>query len=225
MQKILQTDIDILETEGYCLIKNFISKDEIAPLQKLLESKQNCRFCLNKIPELKPYAKIINDDLSCYAKNLAFNRSIFFNKTPLKNWSVLWHQDLTICVKEKIDTKGYGPWSTKENIPHVQAPQNILKSMITARLHIDDTSANNGALKVIPQSHKKILSREELEKLTANYKTISAKQGDLLLMKPLLLHSSDSSSKNSSSRRILHLEFLTQNLNNDLKLYHPQYFL
>ena len=60
MQKILQTDIDLLETEGYCLIKSFISVDEIAPLQKFLELKQNCRFCLNKIPELKPYAKIMN---------------------------------------------------------------------------------------------------------------------------------------------------------------------
>ena len=122
MQKILQSDIDTLESDGYCLIKQFMSVAKMSKLQESLHHQKNCRFCLNKIPELKPYAEQVNKELSFYTKNLTFNRSIFFNKTPRNNWSVLWHQDLTICLKEKIETKGYGPWSLKENIPHVQPP-------------------------------------------------------------------------------------------------------
>src|SRR5690348_17331497 len=38
-------------------------------------------------------------------------RAILFDKTPDANWNVLWHQDLSIAVKEKRDVLGYGPWS------------------------------------------------------------------------------------------------------------------
>jgi hypothetical protein len=29
-------------------------------------------------------------------------RAILFNKTPEANWSLAWHQDRTICVKENV---------------------------------------------------------------------------------------------------------------------------
>ena len=51
-----------------------------------------------------------------------------------------WHQDLSIAVKERHEVAGFGPWSVKEGVP-VQPPVEILESMLTLRLHLDDCHA------------------------------------------------------------------------------------
>src|SRR5262249_47026908 len=43
-----------------------------------------------------------------------------FDKTPDANWKVPWHQDLTICVRERREAPGFGAWSVKDGVPHVQ---------------------------------------------------------------------------------------------------------
>jgi len=40
-------------------------------------------------------------------------RAILFDKSPGTNWSLAWHQDRTIAVRQRIDTPDFGPWSTK----------------------------------------------------------------------------------------------------------------
>jgi len=52
-------------------------------------------------------------------------RGIFFNKTRSSNWKVVWHQDLTIAVRERSDVRGFGPWTMKAGILHVQPPQEV----------------------------------------------------------------------------------------------------
>ena len=70
-------------------------------------------------------------------------RGLFFNKTPESNWPVAWHRDLTIAVNQKVELPGYGPWSTKAGVVHVQPPLEILENMITFRLHLDDCPVEN----------------------------------------------------------------------------------
>lgn len=53
-------------------------------------------------------------------------RGILFDKTPAANWKVVWHQDLSIAVRERRDVDEFGPWSLKEGVPHVQPPVEIL---------------------------------------------------------------------------------------------------
>src|SRR5689334_9435573 len=43
-------------------------------------------------------------------------RGIFFDKVPGANWSVVWHQDTAIAVRERRDVPGFGPWSVKAGI-------------------------------------------------------------------------------------------------------------
>jgi hypothetical protein len=43
-----------------------------------------------------------------------------FDKREAANWKVPWHQDLTIAVRERKEIQGFGPWSVKEGVPHVQ---------------------------------------------------------------------------------------------------------
>ena len=146
-------------------------------------------------------------------------RAIFFDKTAESNWRVPWHQDLTIALKERIDTPGFGPWSIKEGVPHVQPTIEILDRMCAVRLHLDDCDANNGALRVIAGSHLNgELSAEQIGELVrakAEFTCIAAR-GDTLIMRPLLLHAS-SPAQSPSHRRVLHIEYACDELPNGLE--------
>ena len=136
-------------------------------------------------------------------------RAIFFDKSSGSNWLVPWHQDLTIAVASKREAPGFGPWSVKDGIPHVQPPDELLKQMIALRLHLDDCDASNGALRVIPGSHKSgRLNPDQIAAARASSAEVvcEASAGDVLLMRPLLLHAS-SKSVSDRRRRILHIEY------------------
>lgn len=135
-------------------------------------------------------------------------RSILFDKTPSENWPVAWHQDLTIAVTEKHELNGYGPWSIKDSVPHVQPPVSFLEGMTTLRIHLDDTPAANGALRVIPGSHTlgRLSSQEIQTRASTDEVTCECHAGDVLQMSPLILHASNRS-KNPTRRRIIHFEF------------------
>jgi ectoine hydroxylase-related dioxygenase (phytanoyl-CoA dioxygenase family) len=139
-------------------------------------------------------------------------RGIFFDKTPGANWPVAWHQDLTLAVTRRIEIDGWTNWTVKGGSHHVNPPVSILESMVTLRVMLDDCDTENGPLRVIPGSHrlgrlsrdrivKECASREERECLGC--------AGDVLMMRPLLLHAS-SAARRASHRRVIHLEFAAQ---------------
>jgi ectoine hydroxylase-related dioxygenase (phytanoyl-CoA dioxygenase family) len=141
-------------------------------------------------------------------------RSIFFDKTPDANWLVPWHQDLSIATKQQTDLPGYGPWSKKDGIPHVQPPIDVLESMVTIRLHLDNADESNGALRVIPGSHR--LGRLDAAKvaeirLRQPEVTCCVRTGDAMIMRPLLLHAS-SEARTPVHRRVIHLEYASVQL-------------
>lgn len=136
-------------------------------------------------------------------------RSIYFDKSPNSNWLVAWHQDLTLAVRARIHIAGFGPWSTKDGVPHVQPPIELLEQMLTIRLHLDQCDQSNGALRVLPGSHLLgRLSFERIQELRGQRSEVlcSAFAGDALLMRPLLLHASSRSQRNRH-RRVLHIEY------------------
>lgn len=136
-------------------------------------------------------------------------RGIYFDKRPETNWLVAWHQDLTLALKERVEVAGWGPWSMKDGVPHVQPPVECLEQMLTVRLHLDDADAHNGALRVLPGTHRLgRLEADSIAKCRETYAEVlcAAKAGEALLMRPLLLHAS-SRSTSASRRRVLHLEF------------------
>jgi len=136
-------------------------------------------------------------------------RAIFFNKSPKANWLVSWHQDLTVALCARADTPGFGPWSVKNGVPHVQPPIELLEQMLTVRLHLDDADQSNGALRVLPGSHRLgRLSAARIQQLRAEQPDFicDVAAGDALLMRPLLLHAS-SRSTSKRPRRVLHIEY------------------
>src|SRR5205809_630917 len=99
----------------------------------------------------------------------------------------------------KADAPGFGPWSVKDGVPHVQPPVHLLEQMLTTRLHLDDCDETNGALRVLPGSHRLgRLSGERIRQLRGRHPdhVCHLSAGDALLMRPLLLHASSRSRSN-----------------------------
>ncbi len=136
-------------------------------------------------------------------------RAILFNKTEMNNWLVGWHQDRTVSVSKKFHADGWGPWSVKDGVVHVQPPIVVLNQMITFRIHLDDSSQANGCLKVLPKSHELgILDQNDIQEYVQHNRSVicEARSGSALVMRPHILHAS-SKAKNPSQRRVLHLEY------------------
>jgi hypothetical protein len=57
-------------------------------------------------------------------------KDTFFNKTQESNWKVAWHQDLTIMVQKRREVQGFGPWTVKAGIAHVQPPAGVLSRIL-----------------------------------------------------------------------------------------------
>nr|WP_317166891.1 phytanoyl-CoA dioxygenase family protein [Chryseobacterium indologenes] len=144
-------------------------------------------------------------------------KSIYFDKPETSNWYVAYHQDLTISVDKKMELQGFGPWTTKQNYFAVQPPLEILENIYTIRIHLDDTDENNGALKVIPESHSKgIYRRETIDWKVETENICNVRKGGIMLMKPLTLHGSNRTT-NGKKRRVIHIEFSDMELPEALK--------
>lgn len=147
-------------------------------------------------------------------------KGTFFNKTQEANWKVVWHQDLTIMVREQREVPGFGPWTIKAGIAHVQPPEELLNHILAITLHLDESGPNNGPLRVLPGSHRQ--GRLPVEKVAARNKAdtfvCTVPRGGALLMRPLLLHAS-SACVVPTPRRVIHLEFAVDGLPRGLEWY------
>ncbi len=222
------------ERDGFALVSGVLSKVQIQQIVGLLEHLDNAdsvrsrggvfaiRNLLDVIPELSDLvaSPVVRDLVSPILSKAAIPvRGILFDKTPGANWKVPWHQDVTIAVQDRVEQDGYGPWSVKAGVIHVQPPAHVLENMISVRLHLDPCGEENGALKVIPGSHQygKMGERHVAEMAkTAAITICAAETGDALLMRPLLLHAS-SASETPAHRRVLHIDFAVVELPRGLR--------
>ena len=139
-------------------------------------------------------------------ENAGLVRGLYFDKPPDQSWSLPWHRDLTIAVRNnRIRSAQFRNATSKGGIPHVEAPRFVLEAMLTLRVHLDDATKENGALVVLPGSHRSEATDME-NKCEAT--PIIAKAGDVLAMRPRLSHCSGVSDPDTKlHRRIIHLEF------------------
>ena len=121
--------------------------------------------------------ELLGDDVGCV-------RGIYFDKPPGQGWALPWHRDQVIAVAEHRSLETFPKPTIKAGVPHVEAPNWLLKQMLAVRIHLDPMRRENGALLVQPGSHlidKPTQSEAEM---------LICEAGDVLLMRPLLLHSS-----------------------------------
>lgn len=220
-----QPDID---NDGYIIINGMYSINEIdriisvinntdksSPSFRKTDDLYAIRQLFKYVPDVVPL--IFTDQLKVFLIQLFGNKnfvtkSIYFDKPEQSNWFVSYHQDLTISVDSKRDIQGYSNWTLKHNQYAVQPPLSVLENCFTVRIHLDDTTADNGALKVIPASHDKGIYRPETIDWQKEEEAIcEVLSGGIMMMRPLLLHSSGRT-VNGKRRRVIHIEFCNQEL-------------
>ena len=211
----------MLENDGYELVRGF--DDDVRSLTtdlKTLVGPGARDALLSRAVAAFAYATHVRALVRRHVDGEPFPvRGIVFNKTADTSWAVPWHQDLNIAVRERVDVSGFGPWTVKAGVTHVQAPLSVLERMLTLRLHLDDATEENGALRVVPGSHRLgLLDPTRIEALRRGGREhlCAAKSGDVLLMRPLLLHASSKGTA-PSARRVLHLEYASFELPGGLR--------
>ena len=121
-------------------------------------------------------------------------------------------------VRDRKEVVGFGPWTIKESIIHVQPTADVLSGILAIRLHLDASEADNGPLRVIPGSHKHgRLSSERVSAYPTEGSVVcTVPRGGALLMRPLLLHAS-SACVIPRPRRVIHLEYAADELPSGLE--------
>jgi len=210
-----------LEAAGYSVVDSALEPelvdqlvDQLAPLDPVLRSsgRGGLRNVLRLAPSVLRIMQhpVISDIVhSALGAGAFMVKGILFDKHPGSNWNVPWHQDLTVAVRERTVAAGYGPWSVKAGVIHVQPPVPILERMLAVRLHLDDCGDSDGPLRVLPGSHRHgEIAGQSLRAARERYPEVTCPvaRGGLLAMRPLLLHAS-SRAATATRRRVLHLEF------------------
>jgi hypothetical protein len=136
-------------------------------------------------------------------------RATLFDKSPARNWLVVWHQHTSLPLLERRNVPGWGPWSVKAGVTYVQAPAAALSRVIALRVHLDDSRADNGPLRVLPGTHTMgVLSDAEVGRLARDIPSVDCviPVGGVVAMRPLLIHAS-SKAECDHPRRVLHIEY------------------
>jgi ectoine hydroxylase-related dioxygenase (phytanoyl-CoA dioxygenase family) len=136
-------------------------------------------------------------------------RATLFDKSAQSNWLVVWHQDTALPLRERRDIAGWGPWSIKGGVTYVHAPASALSRVIALRMHLDDSGADNGPLRVLPGTHTfGLLGDEAIAEIARTAEPIDClvDAGGVIAMRPLLLHAS-SKARSDRPRRVVHIEY------------------
>lgn len=141
-------------------------------------------------------------------------RAILFDKTAQTNWALGWHQDRTICVTTRHEVAGFGPWSVKQGLIHVEPPFALIERMATLRIHLDDVDADNAPLLVAPGSHRcGRVPEGEIDAVVqrCGVMTCLAQGGDIWAYATPILHASRAAQR-PGHRRVLQVDFSAETL-------------
>jgi ectoine hydroxylase-related dioxygenase (phytanoyl-CoA dioxygenase family) len=225
----LQTE---LKENGFGIQQDLYTFEEVESILRMLHQSPHfqknfnsgqppfaIRQLLKQIPELTDL--LFNTNIKTLLSKIWGNdffmvKSIYFNKPEASNWLVPWHQDLTISVDKKIELENYTHWTVKNDQYSVQPPIEILENMYTLRIHLDAADENNGALMVVPGSHKNgIIRVEDMDWDQVPTNLCRVPRGGVMFMRPLLFHAS-ARTTNNHQRRVIHVEFCNQELAKEL---------
>lgn len=213
-----------LEANGFAVISNAITADDrarllaiTAPQECMLgkRAKRDATYAMRHLlwerPGLRDLLRATGIDqlvhrvLNCSAEPISVT---YFDKNPSANWKVGAHQDLLMPVEAATSDPEFRNWTKKLGVVYVEPPLSVLETLTAARLHFDDCPASNGPLTVVPQSHLRgRLDVAEAAQWSGNdFVVVPAAAGDMLLMRPLLLHRSSAASQRAD-RRVLHVVY------------------
>jgi ectoine hydroxylase-related dioxygenase (phytanoyl-CoA dioxygenase family) len=136
-------------------------------------------------------------------------KATVFDKSSTANWLVVWHQDTALPLKRRRELAEWGPWSVKEGVTYAHAPATALNRILALRVHLDDSTPENGPLKVLSGTHVHgVLTDDAIHDFSTRIESTECpvSRGGVLAMRPLIIHAS-SKSQTESARRVLHIEY------------------
>jgi ectoine hydroxylase-related dioxygenase (phytanoyl-CoA dioxygenase family) len=206
-----------VEQRGFAILPEVLTRGEIESLDEnlsrspLRRSRAGMRHVLRhpavlavaRDPRLLAIAQQI---LGC---DPFLFKATLFSKSSASNWLVAWHQDKALPLKERRELPGWGPWSVKDGVIYANAPATSLSRVVALRVHLDDSTPENGPLRVLPGTHTLgVLSDEAIHGLSTRVAAVDClvPRGGVLAMRPLIVHAS-SKSRGKMQRRVLHIEY------------------
>ncbi|MEL6839638.1 MAG: phytanoyl-CoA dioxygenase family protein [Pseudomonadota bacterium] len=141
-------------------------------------------------------------------------RAVAFDKSPSRNWSIPWHQDRIIAVRERADIPGFSNWSNKDGVWHCEPHESILNRMLFVRLHLDDADQDAGAMEVAVGSEiEGFVEASSARTVAERYDghICTAARGDVLVLPMLALHRSLPAT-NPRRRRVLRIDYASHPL-------------
>jgi ectoine hydroxylase-related dioxygenase (phytanoyl-CoA dioxygenase family) len=214
---------ELMEREGFYICEDVISAVEVERLkccvQQIPDDRQEVRrkgsvYGVRNLLEICPEVRGLASQPSIrqfirpiLGRSAFAVRAVFFDKAPGANWSLGWHQDNVVSVRERLDAPGFVGWSRKAGVWHVQPPAEILAGMIAIRVHLDDSGPQNGPLRVLPGSHR-CGWIEDLDDWKRRVPEVACRvgRGGVVVMRPLTLHAS-APSVSTEHRRVIHIEY------------------
>jgi ectoine hydroxylase-related dioxygenase (phytanoyl-CoA dioxygenase family) len=208
-----------VSTDGFAIVPDALPEREVAGLLAVFEQSDlpRSRAGMRHAMRNENVAAVARDPrLLAMAREVLGGgaipfRATLFDKSPTSNWLVVWHQDTALPLQARRDIPGWGPWSIKDGVNYAHAPASALEQVLALRLHLDDSVAENGPLRVLPTTHTLgVLSDEALHTLSTQISAVDClvPRGGVLAMRPLVVHAS-SKSQSSAPRRVLHIEYAT----------------
>lgn len=212
-----QTCSTQVERDGYAIIPNVFTLEELQKLAGHLESSNlpRSRAGVRHLLKHPAVAQVASDPHMLGIVQQILGESAFpfkatlFDKSPDANWLIILHQDTALPLREKHETPGWDPWSVKDSVTYAHAPAGALNKVLALRLHLDDSTEENGPLRVLPGTHAiGVLTDEEVERQVAERTPVhcTVTKGGVIAMRPLIIHAS-SKSHSALSRRVLHIEY------------------
>jgi ectoine hydroxylase-related dioxygenase (phytanoyl-CoA dioxygenase family) len=199
----------VLEENGYTILPAVLGQKEAAALEDAVAAVQVSSAGTRNLL-MHSWCRAVSTRLrSALSLSGVAVQCTLFDKTPIRNWLVPLHQDLSIPVAERVEHPELRAWSVKEGQHFVQPPAELLEQLLAVRLHLDGCVQNNGPLRVVPGSHRNgRLDSAAARRLRDQLGEVSCpvEKGGVLLLRPLLLHASSKASS-PGHRRVLHFLF------------------
>lgn len=207
----------VISGQGYGIIAGVLDASELCEAaaqlsdESIKRSRAGERHVLSysAVRALAADERLLEIARAVLGQNTIPFRATYFDKSPNSNWLVAWHQDTALPFTAKTETAGWGPWSTKDGVLYAHAPAEALEQVLALRVHLDDSTAANGPLRVIPDSHRVgVLSDDEIHKRAHESAAVecTVPAGGVIAMRPLAIHAS-SKSESELQRRVLHIEY------------------
>jgi hypothetical protein len=94
-------------------------------------------------------------------------------------------------------------------VPTISELAGVLSQMLALRIHLDDSTASNGPLRILPGTHLMgVMDDDTVHDLATKITPVDciASRGSVIAMRPLTVHAS-SKSQTEAPRRVLHIEY------------------